>query len=91
MIAFFDLDRTLLEINSGSLWVKAEFRAGYISRMQLARALFDLLRYHLGMANIETTLRRAIEFHAGVTAESLRATSSATSVVELPLPRPLTS
>ncbi len=72
MIAFFDLDRTLLEVNSGGLWVKSEYREGYINRWQLGRALFDLVRYHLGIANLEMTLRRAIEFHKGVSGQSLR-------------------
>ena len=73
MIAFFDLDRTLLDVNSGGLWVKSEYREGYISRWQLARALFDLLRYHLGVGSIEATLRGAIAFHRGVSGASLRA------------------
>jgi len=72
MIAFFDLDRTLLEVNSGGLWVKSEYREGYISAWQLGRSLLELVRYHIGVGSIEPTLRRAIAFHEGVSADSLR-------------------
>ena len=59
-IAFFDLDRTLLEINSGSGWVKFEHRHGHLSTLDLIRATGWLLRYHLGFANIEGAIRLAI-------------------------------
>ena len=77
VIAFFDLDRTLLDVNSGGLWVKSEFRLGYISRWQLIRALFSLARYHLGVVELEPLIRRAIRLQAGVSQAALRGRTEA--------------
>lgn len=59
-IAFFDLDRTLIDVNSGRLWVRAERRAGLLSAGQVARASWWLLRYHLGWADLDAPLRAAV-------------------------------
>ena len=59
-VAFFDLDRTLLSKNSGSLWVKQEFRAGRLSIRYAVKAAIWLTRYHMGQANIETALDQAV-------------------------------
>ena len=32
-IAFFDLDRTILSINSASCWIRRELREGYLGRL----------------------------------------------------------
>ena len=36
--AFFDLDRTVIDVNSGMLWARHELREGNISRAQFAKA-----------------------------------------------------
>lgn len=59
-VAFFDLDRTLIDVNSGRLWVRAERRAGLLSAGQVARASWWLLRYHLGWADLDAPLRAAV-------------------------------
>ncbi|MEE2904578.1 MAG: HAD-IB family hydrolase [Myxococcota bacterium] len=64
-VAFFDLDRTLLSKNSGSLWVKREFKAGRISLRRAVQASIWLMRYHLGQANIEHALDHAVSTLAG--------------------------
>lgn len=71
-LAFFDLDRTLLSENSGSLWVRREFRSGHLSRWQAAFASGALLRYHLGGTSIEAVLLAALEGLAGSSARELR-------------------
>lgn len=71
-IAFFDLDRTILSINSGSGWVKSEYRDGFITRWQMARATVWLLRYHLGFADMEGVLREALAAYAGHPESELR-------------------
>lgn len=58
-IAFFDLDLTILNINSASLWIKSEYKLGYISLWQLLRAFYWLTRYHLGSASMESALLSA--------------------------------
>jgi HAD superfamily hydrolase (TIGR01490 family) len=64
-IAFFDLDKTLLSVNSGSLWVRREFRMGHISAAQAARAALWLTRYHLGYADAESMVAQAVAELAG--------------------------
>lgn len=71
-LAFFDLDRTLLSENSGSLWVRRELRLGHLTRWQAALASGALLRYHLGATSIESVLLAALEGLAGTSARELR-------------------
>ncbi|MCA9540967.1 MAG: HAD family hydrolase [Myxococcales bacterium] len=71
-IAFFDLDRTLLAINSGSRWLKAEYREGNVTPRQFVWALGWLLRYHLGLAEMDGMLRQAIAAYAGEPETQLR-------------------
>lgn len=71
-IAFFDLDRTLLSVNSGSGWIRSEYADGHINRWQLLRATVWLTRYHLGLAQMDHVLRDAIAAYAGVPEADLR-------------------
>ncbi|HEY3446365.1 MAG TPA: HAD family hydrolase [Myxococcales bacterium] len=64
-IAFFDLDLTVLARNSGTLWVKSELRAGYISRWQALKAFAWLTRYHFGFARLEDALLESISSLTG--------------------------
>ena len=59
-IAFFDLDRTLISINSASKWIRREVRLGHLSRWQASRAGVSILMYHAGFSRIENTLRGAV-------------------------------
>lgn len=63
--AFFDMDRTLLAVNSGSLWIKSEVRGGHLSRWDALRGLFHIARYHLGVAAIEAVLLDAVRMLGG--------------------------
>jgi HAD superfamily hydrolase (TIGR01490 family) len=56
--AFFDMDRTLLTINSGSLWVRFLRRRGEISRWQYARALGWALEYKLSILDMHALAER---------------------------------
>ncbi|MFZ5479145.1 MAG: HAD family hydrolase [Myxococcota bacterium] len=76
-IAFFDLDRTLLSVNAGALWVKREMRLGYISRWQATRAAVWIAGYHLGYARVERVLEDAIATLAGTREEDIHARSMA--------------
>ena len=59
-IAFFDVDKTLLSVNSASLWVRREFAAGNITRMQAVKAGFWVTLYHLGFARMDDVLTEAV-------------------------------
>jgi len=58
-IAFFDIDLTLLNVNSANLWVKRELRLGYLSKWQFAESMFWLMLYHAGKADVRTFLNKA--------------------------------
>jgi HAD superfamily hydrolase (TIGR01490 family) len=59
-IAFFDLDRTLIAINSGQLWIRRELALGHLRRRHAAQAAVWLVQYSLGLARMEVTVERAI-------------------------------
>lgn len=48
-IAFFDLDNTILDTNSGKYLVKHAFREGILSRKDLAKAYYLSIIYKLGI------------------------------------------
>jgi len=58
-IAFFDLDLTLLEVNSASLWIRRELRLGHISRWSALKAAAWLGLYELGFAQLHDAIRSA--------------------------------
>lgn len=58
--AFFDLDGTLLSVNSGRLWVEYQRRIGRISRRDQFEAMVYLLGYRLNRIDIEHAMRRAL-------------------------------
>lgn len=47
-VAFFDLDRTLIDCNSGRLWMQAEWRAGRVGLREVLWGSWWLARYSLG-------------------------------------------
>ncbi|MEO0600402.1 MAG: HAD-IB family hydrolase [Myxococcota bacterium] len=57
-LALFDLDRTLIDVNSGRLWVSSEWRAGRLSPLDVVWASWWLARYSLGW---ESGLERVFE------------------------------
>lgn len=72
--ALFDLDRTLLDCNSGGLWVLHEWRRGVLRTRDLAWAGYWLGRYHLGMgAGLERVFEDAARSVAGVPEAELEA------------------
>jgi len=71
-VAFFDFDKTLIERNSGSLWLKHQVRTGAVSRWSAVRAAGWLLRYRLGFAGLEDAIRLAVGTLAGQREDELR-------------------
>jgi HAD superfamily hydrolase (TIGR01490 family) len=59
-IAFFDVDKTVLSVNSAALWVRREFHAGNVTRWQAARAAGWLGLYHLGFARLDHVIVEAV-------------------------------
>jgi HAD superfamily hydrolase (TIGR01490 family) len=75
--AFFDLDGTLLTVNSARLWLRRERRLGRITTWQVARATLRLGAYRLGVLDREDTLRAALVPYRGMTQDLLRAETQA--------------
>lgn len=65
-VAFFDLDKTLIYRNSGTLWLKRELRLGHITYWQATRAFSWLIQYSFGYAEMERAIRWAIRSLEGV-------------------------
>jgi HAD superfamily hydrolase (TIGR01490 family) len=72
--AFFDLDKTLMEGSSGFYFARAAFRAGVLSRRQLARDVWLNLRFRLVGATddqAEAVRERVLASTAGVPSRQL--------------------
>lgn len=63
--AFFDFDRTLIDVNSGALWIRSERRAGRIRRWQMLWAATYFLRYHLSLIDMEQAMAKAVATMVG--------------------------
>ena len=59
-VAFFDLDKTLLAVNSATLWVRWEVRNKQLKLSQALRAMGWLIRYRLGDADLDAPMRYSI-------------------------------
>ena len=70
--AFFDLDGTLLTVNSGKLWVRRERREGRLSLWQLTQAIFFLAGYRFGLTDMNRVMRKAVQTIKGLEEESVR-------------------
>ena len=58
--AFFDLDGTLLTVNSAGLWIRRERRLRRVRKRDMAQAALLLGGYHLGFLDMERALRVAL-------------------------------
>jgi HAD superfamily hydrolase (TIGR01490 family) len=73
--AFFDLDGTLLTVNSAGLWIRRERRLGRLGKRQVAKAAAWFAMYKLGVLDIDAAMGEAA---ATVTGETERALEDAT-------------
>jgi HAD superfamily hydrolase (TIGR01490 family) len=76
-IAFFDLDKTVLAVNSGTLWVRREVALGHLSKRVALRAMVWLARYRFGFASAEQMVAEAVEHTRGSSSEELHAQTRA--------------
>lgn len=63
--AFFDMDRTLLRCNSGTLWIRYLRRRGEISRLKMLQALGWMAQYKLAILDMESVTGRVTATMAG--------------------------
>jgi putative phosphoserine phosphatase/1-acylglycerol-3-phosphate O-acyltransferase len=71
--AFFDLDKTLISENSGSLYMRYRYQRGEISGMELLKGLGAYLQYKAGMLDIQNwTKNMMVQFRGQSEAEMER-------------------
>ncbi len=75
--AFFDLDGTLLTVNSARLWLRRERRVGRVGAWQVARAALRLGAYRVGLLDMADTLRAALATYSGMEEDVIRAETQA--------------
>ncbi len=72
-IAFFDLDKTILSINSAPLVFRRLRRDGRIGPLSLLRAGVGFARYHLGLADAGELIRVGARMSRGARVEEVEA------------------
>jgi HAD superfamily hydrolase (TIGR01490 family) len=70
--AFFDMDRTLVQCNSGTMWIQWLRRRGEIGRIRMLRALGWIAQYKLSILDMESVTARVIAEMAGDSEEEMR-------------------
>ena len=65
-IAFFDLDRTVISVNSLTGWMRREVQLGHLSRRRAAQGVVWVGAYRLGFSRMERLIRSAVSDLAGV-------------------------
>ena len=69
--AFFDLDHTLIDVNSGLEWARHEYRQGNIPWWQFGRVSFWAVMYRLSWVDLERAFEEAVAFYEGDSADEL--------------------
>ncbi len=68
--AFFDMDKTLISENSGSLYMKYRYQRGEIGGLDLLKGLGAYLQYKIGILDIRNwTKNMMVQFRGGGEAE----------------------
>ncbi|MGZ3407879.1 MAG: HAD family hydrolase, partial [Polyangia bacterium] len=75
--AFFDMDRTLLRCNSGTLWIRWQREHGAMSFYQMMRALGWLAQYKLAVLDMESVVTKVIASMRGQPERELAAQARA--------------
>lgn len=63
--AFFDVDHTLLDVNTGMQWARHQRRAGLLSKADMLRAAMWMLRYRILVVDQESLIARVATAYAG--------------------------
>lgn len=69
--AFFDMDKTLLTVNSARLWVEHMWRSGELRKRDLLRSAASLVGYRFAMVDMHKIARDGAQRLAGTPEEEL--------------------
>lgn len=72
-VAIFDLDRTLIDVNSGHLWLRHEWKRGRIGVGGVMRGIGWFTRYALGESDLTRALDEAARVYRGVSLAEVEA------------------
>ena len=64
--AFFDVDHTLLDVNSGRSWLRHAWRTGKVRPIRALQAVGWLIRYRLALLDLESVSARVALDYKGV-------------------------
>jgi HAD superfamily hydrolase (TIGR01490 family) len=70
--AFFDMDKTLIAENSGTLYMKHQYERGEVGAWDLAKGVAAYLQYKVGILDIQSFTRDAVSVLRGRQVEELR-------------------
>ena len=73
--AFFDFDRTLIDVNSGLLYVKYERKHGRVSTIGYLRVALWMILYYLSIINMEKAYKAAMRHYCGHPGDDLKRTT----------------
>ena len=73
--AFFDFDRTLIDVNSGLLYVKYERKHGRVSLVGYLRVALWMILYYLSIINMEKAYKAAMRHYCGHPGADLKRTT----------------
>jgi HAD superfamily hydrolase (TIGR01490 family) len=71
--AFFDVDHTLIDVNSGAKWLGYMWRTGQVSLREAVVSLGWLLRYRLALLDLEAVTAIAAKTYRGVSVATIEA------------------
>lgn len=63
--AFFDVDHTVLEVNSGSKWIGYQWKNRQLGALEMARAIGWLVQYRFGLLDFEAMARKVLSAYRG--------------------------
>lgn len=69
--AFFDIDRTIIEVNSGRMWLVKQLRSRSMRKREALRFLGWLVLYYLGKIDFDAAILKSMERYRGISAAQL--------------------
>lgn len=81
--AFFDVDCTLLEVNSGKMWLARQWKDGEIGLFDAARFMMWLVLYRFGFLDFEKVAKLSLARYVGEREDKILAQMSRWSNEEL--------